>query len=543
MANLPLRNLGAVGVVADANPYDIPPNSYSDCNNVIFDDGVIQRAPLFKKLFNAIKSSLSIDSLTGSFDTAQYTFENAEGGSTNDSRYVSSYADPTHGETICVSDRDGTVRGYPNGELQFITPANGLVTNDNPWTHTQVAGMSVLARQGMVPYIRNVRDDVSYSLMGNDWGVNDTAAIARGYLDYIILMDVVKGGVSYPTMVKWSDGVQYGQPSNSIVWTSDTTNSAGENVLGELKTRIKDGMALGSVFIIYAADQVWLMEHTGSSFVFNFRKLFEDGGVINTNSVVEVDGRHFVFGDDDIYTHDGISKQSIADARVRRKIFNELDRSSQTSCMAIHDSVSNLILFCYKSKATTGIGFPNTQFTNKAAIYNYRTDKWSFMDLPNIVGGSEVNVVGIKPSLPVMLGITDNANGLSESRAYILDLPEGMPVNLEVGEETLKPCWVERTGIDLDDAGVGLPLRSYKTIKEIVPQFSSDVPVTVEVGSSDIPGKTPVYHYTGTFNTATDYKLDMKVSGRYLAYRLTLDTPENFKISGMDVEVVSMSRR
>jgi len=39
MSTFPLRNLGAIGVIPDANSYDLPSNALSDCNNVIFNEG------------------------------------------------------------------------------------------------------------------------------------------------------------------------------------------------------------------------------------------------------------------------------------------------------------------------------------------------------------------------------------------------------------------------------------------------------------------------------------------------------------------------
>ena len=98
MATSPLRKLGAVGVVSDPSPYDLPPVALSDCNNVIFDEGRIQRAPVFKKLFNSIRSALSYDDSSGSYDSQVNSYESAEGDPTDSVRFVGSYQDPNSGE-------------------------------------------------------------------------------------------------------------------------------------------------------------------------------------------------------------------------------------------------------------------------------------------------------------------------------------------------------------------------------------------------------------------------------------------------------------
>jgi hypothetical protein len=569
MANLPLRQLGGVGVITDASPYDLPPNAFSAANNVIFSEGRIQRAPVFKQLFNPIRSTLSYDAGTGSYDANSALYNSAEGGSSNASRFVGSYTDPTAGETVFVADNDGTIRAYPGNVMSFQTPTTGTVSNDNAWSHAQVAGLSFLARKGMRPYARNIKSDSQYSLMGGDWVATDQASIVRGFKGYCICLGINKNGTDYPTMVKWSNPLQYSTPVSGLQWDPANTNYvAGENVIGDMKNPIRDGLSLGEAFIIYSQNQLWLMEYSGDLNVFNFRRLPFEGGIINTNCVVEVESKHFVFGDNDIYVHDGISRQSIADGRVRRRIFSTLDRNKQQFCFVAHDSVSKLLHFCYATLQDEA-PFAGTQFCNQAATYNYKSDTWSFMDLPNIVGGAEANASLVKnsfpdvtnsytlfntayssfsgggtPKLSIMLGVYDQSKGLSDSCVYAVDLPTVGLVNLPANTETLKPAYVERVGISLDTQG--LPLRSYKTVQCAVPESFFDDSTgtfTFEFGSSDLPEQTPNYRSKATFNPSSDYKLDMMVSGRYLSYKVSTPSISNFQISGMDVEVKSLSRR
>jgi hypothetical protein len=569
MANVPLRNLGEIGVITDANPYTLPSNAFSRGQNVVFDENRVQRAPLFKQMFPAIRSTLSYNASTGTFDAQAGTYAAAEGGTTSSARFVSSYSDPQFGETVLVCDADGVVRTYPNGNMTF-SYSGVSVTNDETWSHAQVAGLSFLARKGMRPYARNIRTDGSYSLMGGDWVTTHSANVVRGYLDFVLCLNVTKGATEYPTMVKWSNPVEFSSAVADLRW--DPANPgyvAGENIIGEMTTPIKDGCVLGSTFVIYSATQVWLMEYTGSSLVFNFRKLFETGGVINTNCVVEVEGKHYVFGEDDIYVHDGMSKQSIADGRVRAYIYNAINRSKKNSCFVMHDGASDLIYFCYNTLADE-VKWKGVQFCNQAAVFNYRTNTWSFMDMPNLVGGGEssidlsnntyqaltgsyevynssyVSFEGIKPKVTIALGITAASSGLTESRVYAVDLPSAGVVNLPVTMETLVPAVVERVGIDLDDSGSGISLRAYKNITCITPQAAFDAGSGVfvwEIGSSDLPNGPVVYRTSSVFNPNADYKIDTRVSGRYLAYKITSESLENFKISGFDSEITSLSKR
>lgn len=571
MPTLPLRKLGSVGVITDANPYDLPPNAFSACNNVIFDEDRITRAPVFKQLFNPIRSALSYDGSTGDYDTNPNVYDSAQGGSSTLARFVGSYSDASVGEAVFVCDNDGTVRAYPNNNLTFLTPTSGTITNNNPWSHAQVGGISFLARKGMRPYVRNIpNNDPVYAQIVGDWAAADTAAVVRPFMDFAIMMNVEKGAVKYPTMVKWCNPIQYGAAVSTVLWDPANPNFvAGENVLSEMRSGIRDGLVLGSSFIVYNQAQCWNMDYRGDSSVFGFRRLPFEGGIINTNCVVEVEGRHYVFGENDAYMHDGHSKTSIADGRVRRTIYNTLDRTRQTSCFVVHDSVANLIHFCYPTLQDEA-AFVNADFCNQSAIYNYKNDTWSFMDLPNVIGGAEANAalvknsfpdvvdsyelyntsytsfIGITPKMPIMLSVADQNAGVTDTRVFAVDLPTAGLVNLPANQEVLKPAYVERTGVDLDAAGLPTSLRGYKLIQSLVPQCSfedSTGKFTFSVGSSDLPKQAAVYRSVQDYNPSTDYKLDMMVAGRYLAYKVGTSSISNFQFSGMDFDVKTLSRR
>lgn len=572
MATLPIRELGGVGIVTDTNPYDLPANAFSDGNNVIFDEGRVKRSPVFKQLYSAVKSSKTwADFGADTWSSgASVTYESAEGSSTDNARFVTSVSDPEAGETVVLCDKDGTVRAYPGGTLQVQTPSTGtLVDNEEPWASTQVAGLSILSRGGARPYVKKIATDTNYTYFATaQWATNESCAVMRAYGDFLVALNFTRGSTNFPTMVKWSNPIQYGSAPGDVIWdATDPANTAGENVLGELRNPLIDGLALGTQFILYSQDQVWLMEYTGSSFVFNFRRLFPTGGLINQNCVVEIEGKHFVFGVDDIYIHDGSTKKSIADGRVRREIFKNLDVAKRTRFSVVHDSVSNLIYFNYITLKSE-VGFPSTAFCNRAAIYNYRSDTWSFMDLPNVVGSAESEISltgnnypqaiqsyesynssyvafeGVTPRMPIMLGITDNARGITESRVYALDLPSIGNLSTPPHPEAFKPAYVAREGLDLDE--IKAELRGYKQIRYIAPQ--AEFPVSTgslywQLGATDLPGGQINYVTNYDFNPATEYKIDTKVSGRYLAYKISTDDIEDFQVSGFDADVVVLSKR
>src|SRR3546814_15114524 len=50
-ATLPVRGLGSVGIIADINPYDLPPAALSAGVNVRFENGKITRGPVVRRVY------------------------------------------------------------------------------------------------------------------------------------------------------------------------------------------------------------------------------------------------------------------------------------------------------------------------------------------------------------------------------------------------------------------------------------------------------------------------------------------------------------
>jgi hypothetical protein len=333
-----------------------------------------------------------------------------------------------------------------------------------------------------------------------------------------------------------------------------------------MKTPIVDGLTLGTNFIIYSQDQVWLMEYTGGSFIFNFRKLFSDVGIMNQNCVCEVEGKHFVFGDNDIYMHDTHTRQSIVDEKIKQYVFSGLNSSKIDRCFVQHNPDLEEIYFCYAS------GDDMAEFTsggrcNRAAVYNYKNNTWSFMDLPNVnsstqatvdstntyatinttyasMGGSYFSQESGYATHVLFVGQSSSADGISSDKLYGLDLSDtntslSFPLDLEGNRAPL----IERVGIDLDEMS---SVSGYKVVTKVYPQVTTDnanKQFEFTFGASDLQGSAPVYSAAVVFDGATDHKIDSRAAGRYLAYKMTMPGTKDFAFIGFDAEVTTTGRR
>ena len=385
----------------------------------------------------------------------------------------------------------------------------------------------------------------------------------------MLALNMTEGSTNFPNRIRFSNIVQANAIPDS--WDeTDVTKSAGFSDQVQLNTPIIDGLELGTNFLVYTSSEVLRMDFVGGTFLFTFRKLFSDDGVINQNCIVEAEGKHFVFGNSDIYVTDGNTKRSIADEKVRQFIYQGLNVKNSDRCFVQHNKILSEIYFCYQSGDSL-CSFTNAERCNRAAIYNYKNDTWSLMDLPNVSAGTTANVDTVTTYATVtetydsiggsfldqedsfnrhtlMVGQDNATDGISSDKLYVLDLADsGSSVAFAIDTEATKPPFLERAGLDLDETQASID--GYKVITKVLPQISTanqdNTNVTFQFGASDIPSEIPAYGSAVTFDIATDHKVDSRAAGRYLSYKVTLDANDykDFSFSGMDVDITTTGTR
>lgn len=546
MANISVRNLGGLGVIADIHSYDLPLNAVSAAVNVRFENGTIRRAPVMRRVFEF---------------TSYPAFTPG---------YLFSIPPLTSGveALVTVANDYSKIYSVIGATVTDISAPSGITAGDTlePYSHTFLGGVAYINRKSNAPLQKSPADGTFITLA--NWPTGTRCAVLRSYKDFLIALNIRKAAVEYPSMVKWSTITPYGAPPPS--WDPTiTTNSAGENILNQMKGPILDGVPLRDGFCIYAENEVWTMNYVGGGFIFDFRKTYDDVGVINTNCVVEVDGMHYVFGKHDIYRHDGASTpQSIIHGKNKDFVFSSIIKDFSYLCFTTHDTKLNEIHFNYPSQDRL-VGFRNpTTGCNRSAVYNYRRDTWSFYDQPNVLSSTNSSVTtglsyeGTSPFSYEELGGTyagdgdnsekhtifvsrlDPLQGITNNRLLGLDLLNGGRLAKPLETELYKPAFIERTGIDLDEKGI--PLTTYKSLLTVYPQIATrggSQGVQMQFGSAQFSGSEPVWDTPQVFDPATNHKLDCRVAGRYLGYRLYHTGLDDFSFSGFDARLTARGLR
>lgn len=538
MPTVPYRGLAQLGILRDPSPYDMPPNAWSGGNNVRFANTKAERAPIWRNVEDALPSAPAFCTLRS----------------------------PASGyDQVMVADVNGDLWQYQSKTYTKVTPASGYT----PAATTQSYSSTTL---GEVVYVNNPQNlpvymapgDSAFSVLPN-WDTTWRCRTLRAYRDYLIALNVEKNGVANTVLVKWSDLTLAGAPPGSWDSTDPTTN-AGENPLSDLRTPIVDGFPMRDLFVIYADREIWAMQAVSTAEVFAFTRLFSEGGMIAPNCAVEVDGRHFVFGPTDIYTHDGSQKESLLNDKNHEFIFRNLNVKLAERCFVVHLPQYKEILFAYVSGDADAV-FKNPTGCNRAFLYNYVDNTHSFLDLPNVsaitlanvdslytwsqlaatatwanTGGSWYDqqdgyvkhIVGVSQALP---------GQITASRVVAYDAMDHGQLAFPYLSEINSPAYLERVGLDLEEDGATSSV--YKLVSRVFPRVTTyrNVPVTVQVGGSLTPRGPVKYLPAVSYDPSVDYKIDVVAGGRYLAIRFSVDTPADFEVTGFDLDVSNNGAR
>jgi hypothetical protein len=539
MPIVPIRDLGKYGVITDVDSYSLPAQAWSMGVNVRFRNNAVSRAPVFRNVSNL---------------------------GTSNPRFVAG-ATPTSGlDLVFIGYENGTVTKFQNGsETAYSIAGYVPAVAEATWTKTTLAGVVYLNRPDRVPWSLGPTDTQFQAL--SNWDSTFRANLLRTCGGSLVALGVTKGAASSPTMVKTSSFPLAGAVPAS--WDITVPNTlATENILAEMSGPIIDAQTLGNSLVIYGALEAWLMTADGSTQVFNYRKLPFSKGAMNANCSLEIDGKHYVFGKQDIWTHDGYSEQSLCDGKTRDFIFNSLNSSQSSRCFISHNPRLKQLHFCYVS-GDSYLKFINTpDGCNRQAVFDYGNSTWSFDDVPLVFAADQVNLSTIRTyATSVELYSTvggsylDQEDGFKRTLAYVgstnvtYNLTQslyafdpfgaGSSVVFGVDLNATGPVTLEKTGIDLDD--LGKELRGYVTLSSIYPQSRTDpdstAPITVQMGSNDFFNTSPIYDQSQTYNGGSLYKLDYRSAGRYLALKMTYPDYHPFTLTAFDLDVDTYGER
>lgn len=553
MPSIPIRDFAKDGIITDIESYDLPLQSFSFGSNIRITNGKIERGNVFRKVAN-------LDHDTN----AMFSFQDGEGAyhlfySATDGRIY----ERTQAGVVTDKSPASGMAGVSPGALTTICRLNGVVY----WN-----------RSDQVPFYRAETSIGNFSTLTSYNSGNGKTQFSSNYRfralrevgGVLVGINVTESGVNDPRRVVWSNlAVNKNLPPPD--WAvGDSTSSSRSNSIAQFNGYLIDGFKLGTSMILYGNLETWEMSPNGTDTMFNFRRLFS-GGVINVNCVVEAQaGKHFVFGNDDIYATDGNSQISLAEGKVRNFIYDGLVRSEANRFFTVWNPKQTEVIFCYVSndaKVHFKYGPPNNNIgCNRAAIFNYSTGVWYFADLPYVTAATFSPITKVLTIDEMTSGIdtyggSNDATAVGQVEAFLFSSSAAtLPIALDRSLRTYEPdragattanidlnatapATIEKSKIDLDE--LKADLRGYKVVNGLVPQatMSPDAePIVISVGVSDHPNENTVWLESQTFHDG-EYKCDFHAAGRYLAIKIVSEDYRHFTLSGMDFDLIALGSR
>lgn len=496
------------GFVPDQVDYNLPDGIFSDGRNVRFRDDSAEKTKGNEEVFGSLSSSVIWAKPIGDGVTSYWAYGNesvvyATDGTTHTQISTTSYNCPPN-------------IGYTGGQFHGYLILND--TNDVPQRWQPGLGGPNLIR----------------SL--ENWPAATFCRVIRPFGDFIVAMRVTQDGVYNPRLLRWSDIAQFGALPGSWDYT-DPTNSAGIAELGQTEDEIVDCLPMRDTNVVYKQFSTYLMQPIGGLDVFSFRQLFDQAGMLTENCASAFGASHFVLTDSDIIVHDGSAAQSVADKRVRRWLFNRINSERFQRSFVVSNHREREMWICFPE---SGHDWPNLALAWSWADNTFHVRELGF----DIAHGEEGIVIGSELTFDGQVGSFDDQSGTFDEATFTpfarrLVLWRGtarQALQAETGETfngTTMTAYIERANI-----GLTRDVGSIKRIRRIFPKIIGTAGDTfrVYVGARTVIDGATTYSGPFNFTIGSSYKIDCRVSARWLSLKFETAITNSWRLAGFDVE-------
>jgi hypothetical protein len=494
------------GIVPDQVNYNLPDGLFSDGRNVRFRDDSAEKTKGNEAVFGSLSSTAIWALPIGDGVTSYWAYGNeailyATDGTTHSQISTASYNCP-----INIGYTGGQFHGY-------------LILNDTN-----------AVPQRWSPGLSNKVRDL------DNWPASTFCRVIRPFGDFLIALRVTQSSVYNPRLLRWSDAAAFGALPTSWDYT-DPTNQAGITELGETEDEIVDCLPMRGNNIIYKGFSTYLMQPVGGLDVFSFRQLFNEAGLLTEDCVQAFGATHFVLTDADIIVHDGSIATSVADKKIRRWLFNNISPTRFQRSFVVPNHREREMWICFPE---TGNDFPNL-----ALVWSWADNTFHVRELGfGVASGHEGIVIGSELTFDGIVGTFDDQEGTFDEATFTpfskrLVLWRGtakQALQADTGETfngTTMTAYVERANI-----GLTRDVGSIKRIRRVFPKIigTSGDTFRVYVGARTVIDGAVTYSGPFSFTIGSDYKIDCRVSARWLSLKFETVVTNTWRLAGFDVE-------
>jgi hypothetical protein len=515
---IPLGDLGTLGIIKDRPGHELPPEAFTDGNNIRFLNRNVRRILGHTQVYG---TPLAPPDWIFEVPAVGQDFW-LYGTKTNAYAYDGTHHDITR---LGGSGIYGTARQWD-------------------WNFTIIGG---------VPILNNAVDDPQYWPTLNsavhlanlpNWPAATQAKEIQAFGQYLVAINIISAGVAFPHMVWWSAKT----PPGTIppTWNpADATHDAGQEELTDIQGgEGLTGVMLGNFLVIYKRTSTHVMRFIGGQDVMGFEMILSTSGALTHRTACAIDkgSKHFVVSQDDALEHQGyrLSAKSVLNEREREFLFNDIDSTNFVSAFSFDNAPQREAWFCYPSGGNT--------IPNKVLIYNYQFNTIQFRDFDglyadvgNVLGGTQNtwnqaafpwNTDANPWGFPGRRGLIYSSPG--KNKLYQLD--SGLAF------DTAAPvCFIERQGLAIIGRDQkGNPIVDYnsrKLLSRLWPKVQGTSILSIKTGAQEQIGGAVTWQPAQNFNPATQKYLDFVANGRLLAYNISSSDNNSWELQGLDIEV------
>jgi len=493
------------GINKDISPYEVMDDKWTDGNNIQFDNDKTKKILGHKQIFGTLSGAPYWLLYYKTITTDYWIYPSL----TKIYRVNKTGATVTHEDVTRTSGGDYSA------------------TAADRWTGGILGGVVVLTNGVDVPQMMGTAATDFADL--TNWNSNHTCKVIKPFKRYLVALDTTESSTRYPFRVRWSHPAEGG--TVPITWDeTDETKDAGYVDLSQSSGFVVDSVPLRDSNIIYKEDSVWSMNYIGGQSIFSFQQIFPDAGILGKDCAKAFEGGHFVVGQDDIYVHNGQTRQSVVDLQVRDEFFGLLEPDYKDRTFVVPDYEKNEMYICFVS-----VDNNTDDCADKAFVYNWRNKSWSIRDLPHIryAAWGTVDETGDAR--------WDNSDYWN-STTYTWNVPlkgsivfansdsSEMYVNGSTNQfdGTNFRAYVEKTNMALGYPGT-------KAVTKIVPKLGGTGAVDFYIGYKYITNEATTWKGPYSFIPGTHSHIPVRATGNYIGVRLESTSNSSWALDNLEI--------
>lgn len=440
--------------------------------------------------------------------------------------------------------REG-VYTFDGSDYHDVTPAVLIASplhegQEHDWSTCKLGGVVIIYNPSIGAFyqtgasINSGFDPLPWDAYNKWQDQSVTASVIRSHKTFLFALNLVERGANYGDAYRWSTSAD----TNGIPFTWDPNEPsglAGRAQLGGDGGHIVDGLTLRDSFIIYSRNSIDVLDFTGDAFVWRRRELSSSVGLIATDCVVAVHGKHYFISDGDIKVTDGTNLDSIMHGRIKNMFATRINSEFAHLSYAVSDIVQKEVWFC--------VPVDSSKFPNKAFIFNWQEESWSVRNMPdecyhtaygvkhdNALDWNKIKNEGWDAENVAWRTYSSTALGSTMVAATTKLLALASATDIVPPKTGFRePTHVERISMPIVDH------EQICTVSAAYPHMSGHGDVSFRFGSQMTAGGAVQWNPPVVFTVGEEHKIDVKVTGRYLCWQIEGFEDDDWRLSGIDI--------